>query len=133
VRQYFGLPGLQPGTVFLHMQLQPVITIAADGQTARGRWRAMAHIGQLERRSQLGEGVYENEYVREDGRWKIRSMHYYPNYLVNLKDGWLKPGEPLLPPFANLPPDRPPTVKYETYPGVFVPPFHYPNPVSGRE
>ena len=29
-------------------------------------------------------------------------------------------------------PDRPPTVAYDPYPGEFVPPFHYPNPVTGQ-
>lgn len=134
VRQYLSaLPGLAEGTVFLHFQMQPVITIAEDGKTANGRWRATAQIGQIGKRSQLGEGIYENAYVKEDGVWKISKMHYYQNYLVNFKDAWFKPGEPLLPPFENLPPDRPPTAKYSTYPGVFVAPFHYANPVSGRK
>jgi hypothetical protein len=35
-------------------------------------------------------------------------------------------------PEAALPPDRPPTVKYETYPTPGLVPYHYPNPVSGR-
>lgn len=133
IRQYLSsLPGLTPGTVFLHLQLQPVIHVAPDGRTAQGRWRSLVQIGQLGRRSQIGEGIYENAYVKEDGVWKISSLHFYNTYLVNHQDAWLKPGEPLLGPFPNLPPDRPPSVKYESYPGVFVPPFHYPNPVSGR-
>jgi hypothetical protein len=32
----------------------------------------------------------------------------------------------------NLDPDAPPTVKYGAFPEVFVPPYHYKNPVSGR-
>jgi hypothetical protein len=133
IRQYLkSLPGLMPGTVFQHLQLQPVIDIAADGMSAQGRWRALVQIGQLEKRSQIGEGIYENAYVKEDGKWKISRLHYYPNYLVNYLDAWLKPGEPVVGPFPNLPPDRPPTEHYESYPGVYIPSFHYSNPVSGR-
>jgi hypothetical protein len=133
VRQYLQtLPGLAYGTVFLHMQIQPVIDIAADGRTANGRWRQLSQIGQLGKRSQIGEGIYENAYVKEDGVWKISKLHYYTTYLVNFKDAWFKPGEPLLGPFPDLPPDRPPSQNYPVYPGVYVPPFHYKNPVSGR-
>ena len=134
IRQYLrSLPGLAYGTVFLHLQLQPVITVAADGLHAQGRWRALVQIGQLGKRSQVGEGIYENAYVKDNGVWKISKLHFYNTYLVNYADAWLKPGEPLLGPFPNLPPDRPQSEKYESYPGVYVPPFHYPNPVSGRK
>ena len=30
------------------------------------------------------------------------------------------------------PPDAPPSHRYETYPGTFVPPYHYPHPVTGE-
>ena len=134
IRQYYhALPPLTEGTLFLHLQMQPVITIAPDGLTARGRWREMAQIGQVGKRSEVGEGIYENAYVKQDGIWKISSLHYYTNYIVDTKDGWLKAGQRLLGPLENLPPDRPPSTQYQTYPGVFIPPFHYRNPVSGRE
>jgi triacylglycerol lipase len=32
----------------------------------------------------------------------------------------------------GLPPDRPPTEVYAIYPSAHVPPFHYPNPVTGQ-
>ena len=35
-------------------------------------------------------------------------------------------------PPAELPPDAGPTATYDTYPAVFVAPFHYENPVTGN-
>lgn len=134
IRKYFKrLPGLMQGTVFLHWQLQPVITVSDDGMHAKGRWRATAQIGGLGKASQIGEGIYENEYVKEDGVWKISKLHYYTNYLVDYNAGWALPGEPVLGPFKDLPPDEPPTGDYKAYPTVSVPPYHYKNPVTGRE
>ncbi len=55
VRKYLqALPKLEFGCVFNHMQLQPVITLAADGDSARGRWRNFIQIGSLGREGALG-------------------------------------------------------------------------------
>ena len=83
-----------------------------------------------------GEGVYENEYVKEDGVWKIRKLHWYATFVAPYEGGWLnadarsrrRPTRM----GRGVTPDRPPSVSYEPYPGAFVPPFHYPNPVSGQ-
>jgi hypothetical protein len=133
IRAYMKrLPPLREGTLFNHMQLQPVIHIAEDGKTAQGRWRAFIQAGMVGRYAQWGEGTYENEYVREDGVWKIKKLHFYPTYYINFNEGWDKPGVPLFGAFKDFPPDAPPTEKYESYPGIYVPKYHYPNPVSGR-
>src|SRR3954463_2582104 len=71
VRQYmhrFGPP--EYGQLFNHMQLQPIINVAPDGLTAKGRWRAIIQVGFISKESRMGEGVYENEYVKEDAVWK---------------------------------------------------------------
>ena len=36
-------------------------------------------------------------------------------------------------PYPQLPPDGPQSVPYDPYPAAFVPPFHYANPVTGRQ
>ena len=127
------LPQLKEGLLFNHMILQPVIHIAPDGKTANVRCRAFVQVGMLNESATWGEGVYENEYVKEDGKWKISKLHFYPTYYNDFYKGWDKPGIPLFKPFDKLPPDLPPTEIYESYPGVYVPPYHYDNPVSGRK
>ncbi len=120
------------GRLLNHLQLQPVITIAPDGRTAKARWRWLAEIGDYHRRSLWSIGTYENEYVRQDGVWKIESLHAYFRMTTPYAEGWAKAAVPNTHPERDLPPDRPPTVIYESYPAPFIPPYDYPNPVTGR-
>lgn len=133
VRQYmhrFGPP--QYGQLFNHMQLQPVIHVAEDGRTAKARLRALIQVGVLGKECLWGEGTYENEYVREDGVWKISKLHFYQVFYADHEKGWHREPRPLVPQYPDFPPDRPPTEDYKVYPEFYVPPYHYRNPVSGR-
>jgi hypothetical protein len=133
VRAYLhALPKLEYGTVFNHMQLQPVIHIADDGMSAKGRWRVFIQIGWLGREARWGEGTYENDYVREDDVWKIAKLHMFTTYYVEFDKGWNHGGVPLAPPLPGMEPDRQTTVDYGCFPDIFVPPYHYANPVTGR-
>ena len=132
VRAYLHqLPKLERGRLFNHMQLQPVITIAEDGETAEGRWRTIMEValGETELR---GEGTYENRYRREDGAWKIARLHAFITYYVKAGSGWREGAVPMAGELPDFPPDAPQTVDYASFPEIFVPPFHYPNPATGR-
>ena len=138
IREYFevlgeGRNGLKPGQLNEHMQLMPVVTVAPDGTTARGRWRDIIMAGQLGEYAVWGEGPFENEYVKEDGVWKISKLHWFQTMLVPFEGGWHQNedyngarwvGE-------RLPPDEPASFEYEPWPGTFLPPFHFDNPVLG--
>jgi len=60
-----GQLGLADGRIYPHISMQPVVTLAADGQSGKGRWHIMAMLGGYERSASWAGGVYENEYVRE--------------------------------------------------------------------
>lgn len=133
VRAYLHkLPNLTYGTVFNHIQLQPMVSVNPDGKTANGRWRAFMQVGQLHKRAQWGDAVYENEYVKEGGVWKIKKLHAYFTYYVPFTKGWDQGGDPPPAAIPGLPPDEPPTETYKLYPDVYVPPYHYKNPVTGK-
>ncbi len=124
--------GLAHGLLMNHMQLQPIITVAPDGNTAKGRWRFLAEVGEYQKSSRWGEGTYENEYVKQGGVWKIKTLHAYFRTYTDYAAGWARSAVPNTRPEKDLPPDLPPTVKYDTYPATFIPPYHYPNPVTGK-
>jgi hypothetical protein len=132
-----GEQGPLEGELYEHFQLQPVITLADDGRTAQGRWRALLMLGRFGAGSggQWGDGVYENEYVKENGVWKIRRLHWYARFIAPYEGGWQHASREAVEAYSRgrgVEPDRPPTVAYEPYPGTFVPPPHYANPVTGR-
>ncbi len=122
-------PGLAYGQLNERLQLQPVIHLSADGLHAWGRWRELALLGQFHERAAWGSGIYENEYAKRDGLWRIVRLHYYPNFVAPYEGGWahLKPvrGDWVTDVGKAFPADRPPTERYLPFPNRFTPPFHY--------
>jgi hypothetical protein len=132
-----GKQGPLEGVLNEHFQLQPIVTIAPDGQSAKARWRALLMTGVYGSGSggNWGEGTYENEYVKQNGVWKIRKLHWYTTFVAPYEGGWLNVSKKAVDDYAlgrGVMPDRPPSEAYESYPGVYVPPFHYKNPVTGQ-
>jgi hypothetical protein len=133
IREFLGLNGPetpQPKRLFDHMQLQPIVHVAADGNTAQGRWHVFAQEAVHGEYANWGLGVLENEYVKEAGVWKIRREHFFTTMYTPYEAGWGKTAIPNAGPSADLPPDRPPSVEYQAYPAAFVVPFHYDHPVT---
>ena len=127
-----GEIGLKPGGLFNHMILQGIVDVDAGGKTAKARWRAFVQIASYQKFALWSEGTYENTYVKEDGVWKIRGMHFYSTYYTPFDQGWAKFSMPNNGPSKTCPPAAPQSVQYDVFPGHYVPPFHYPNPVTGR-
>jgi hypothetical protein len=80
-----------------------------------------------------GDSVCEEEYIKENGVWKIHKDHVYTTFFGFYDTGWLRNTWPAPKPSDKIPPDRPPTEKYEAYPDVYIPAYHYRHPVTGAE
>jgi len=126
-----GPEGLGQGYLNNHMQLQAVITVAPDGNTATGRWQGMVMLAEPGANGIWGVGIYENKYAKDDGVWKIASLHFYPTAFTDYDKGWAQSMLPMKGQSALFPPDKPPTEVYRALPGNYIPPFSYKHPVTG--
>ena len=124
--------GVQTGNLRNHIQVQPVIHISADGKRAWSRHRAISQLGGYGAASFLSGGVYENEYVKEDGVWKIQRDQVFTTFFTTYPDGWFTGLGPAAAVSPEFPPDLPPSVNYQALPEVYIPAFHYRHPVTGR-
>ena len=123
---------------YLHvlMQVSGVVDVDPGGETAKGRWYGFgcfAFDTDNGVKPLWGNGVYENEYIREKGKWKIKKLYYSRIFMSPYEDGWVKT------PVANLRrpkltqriSDRPSTT-YKPYPSGYLLPYHYKHPITGK-
>jgi len=140
---YMGVLGKEGKVDFEHrprgwmayaLQLQDVISLDPDGKTARGRWYVFMMVTNFQTmipRAEWGFGVYENKYVKEDGKWKFKKLHFNRNFITSYDgEGWVKDHD-VARMTEVVAPDAPPTA-YHPYPSGYVLPFHFKNPVTGQ-
>jgi hypothetical protein len=129
-----------------HFLMQDVITVAADGQSAKMRGRALLVLGSHESREnappQLPQqvyeaGLYENDYVLEDGVWKIARLEYALQWQALYDKGWAHTATdlpPQVPPFPESPvgPDYLIDTTRKVWPERSAMDMHFANPVTGK-
>jgi hypothetical protein len=123
--------GLRAGEINDYILMQPYVTVAGDGASAKARGVYLGMTGEVGAGAQWREGIYENEYVRDGAVWKIAKLHLYPRLITDYDKGWAADAQPVNGPSETYPPDRPPTSAYESYPKFMIPPFHFRHPVTG--
>jgi len=141
IRRYFaGEKARSTNPELLHqiMQLSGVVDIAKDGKTAAGRWYGFGvnalptGNGVLQT---LTSGIYTVEYIKEDGKWRIHRLMWNPYIMAPPAEGWVSAervdaaagGERSKPPR----PDKARDIN-SRYPSGYIPPFHYPHPITGK-
>ena len=138
-----GRPGPVDGFLLDHFQMQDIISVADDGRTARGRFRALLAGGSHDSWDEKPEGlprqfweagVYENDYVLEDGVWKIRRLDYRVQWQADYEAGWAHQEAHLQPASTTFPenplgPDELLDVKRPMWPKRAHVEFHYAHPV----
>ena len=125
---------------FLHqvMQLSGIVDVNPDGQKAKGRWYGFGAIAMPRGggvRQSFMSGIYDMEYVKEDGKWKIKELRWNLIYSAPPGEGWVKPErvaavDPNFK-FDSPAPDAPRTF-IPQYPSGYITPFHYKHPVTGK-
>jgi hypothetical protein len=124
----FGAIGPKEGSLIDHQQFQCLPTVHDDGVTAEARCIAFVMSS-----GGWGHVYYEDDYVKENGVWKMKKLHGPFNMYSGYKLGWVDQVIVNTFPEKFLPwPDLPPTIIYLTYPSYYIEPFHYPNPVTGK-
>ena len=152
-RRFFGNINKNKDPEFMHqmMQISGIVNIETDGNKAKGRWwgfGAMAiPASSIDRKGEgieqsISCGIYEMEYIKEDGVWKILKMKWVPVYSGSLEEGWVKPerlskkrrkrdiAESYPESWAQ---DGPPAGIQYTYPSGYILPFHYTHPVTKKK
>jgi len=134
---YPEYPGLKkaPGE-YLHimMPIAGIVHLGPDGKTAKGRWYgfflgAQRKVGVL--RSMIACGIWENDFVKEDGIWKIKKIFWNDIISSPLEEGWVKTPALLNPKHKDAHAPGPDT-HFLMYPSGYIFPYHYKNPVTGK-
>lgn len=89
--------GLAPGALHTEFIEDPLINLSADGTSAKSRWMGLLMSGDGKGQSRIEGGIYENEYVLEQGSWKLSKLNFSPQYEGNYEDGWANVGNKPLP------------------------------------
>lgn len=148
IQQLFnqGREGADDGFLFDHIQMQDVITVADDRKTAKGRFRGVLLGGSHDIREYRPEGlsqqfmesgIYENDYVCEDGVWKIKRLDYVLQWQADYETGWAHTDAHLQPaqityPENPLGPDYLTGESRKTWPYRQDMPVHYAHPVIAK-
>ena len=127
-----GPAGLRPGQLNDHVQIEPVVTVAPDGLTAKARLIEIGMLGGGGEPGRLVQNIQENDYVQRGGVWMIKAVHSYTILVSDSDLGWAKSALPAPAPSTVFPPDRPPSVVYAAYPAVYTPPLSFTNPSTGK-
>ncbi|GLI76778.1 hypothetical protein PoHVEF18_005056 [Penicillium ochrochloron] len=141
-----GRNGPIDGWLLDHLMAQDIIDFDPNTGRAKARVRALMSAGTHESistdfpggyRQWWEGGVYENEYILENGMWKILRLRYYPFWHGSFESGW-KEAKNFVPLFKEQFPADPlgPDELLEDFslwPDTRVVPFHYNHPITDEE
>ncbi|HWW63846.1 MAG TPA: nuclear transport factor 2 family protein [Sphingomonadaceae bacterium] len=83
-----GKDGLAPDRLNIQLFLSPVITVAADGRTAKGRWHQVSMTGRKSASAEWAGGIHENDYILTPEGWRIAAIHFHRQFAGPYATGW---------------------------------------------
>lgn len=131
------------GFLLDHPQMQDIVTISECGTHAHGRFRSMMQAGLHMQaggntRQWWEGGVYENQYVKVDGKWRIKRLNYRCAFHATFENGWAYTKPNFVPFYSEKDlypgnPQGPDSIDATavSWPEVDVVDFHYPHPITG--
>ena len=126
-----GSKKYEPWVAFRIQMMGGVVDVDPGGKAAKGRWQTWLSeampVGGLPRQQWL-HGYYENEFVKENGKWFFRKLHWNVTFYTSFEAGWVR--IPLLGLLTMEAADAPPTA-FNPYPSGYRVPYHYPHPITG--
>lgn len=146
IKRYF-LKMKEKPPAFLHQVRMdtPFISVAPDGMTAKGRWYGDGTVAFRPLNNEIDpiymNVVYEMEYIREDGVWKIFTLAFQMLYAFQPSkqipasekgsNAEIPDEDSFDPAEMKLSPDE--WAEFDTqYPSGYILPFHFMHPVTGR-
>jgi hypothetical protein len=143
IRRYFDRHQEEPPD-FIHqvMQITPFVDVEPDGKTGHGRWYSWGCVAvpmpNGVRQFFMG-GIYECEYLKQDGKWKILKLKYSLTFSCDPTKGWVEPEKVAKidsnakREFNGPKPDIAPGGMDSRYPSGYIFPMHFKHPVTGKE
>jgi hypothetical protein len=140
-RLYHYIRDSFPSVEFLHqiMQLSGIVDISPDGNNAKGRWYGFGANALPIKGGKINpgwmNGVYEVDYIKQNGKWKIIKLRWCMTFRASWTESFVEKARR-----DDSPMDRPQNqnlgprgaAEETRYPSGFICPFHFTNPVSGR-
>lgn len=88
----YNIPNYE-GILLLHYLTNPAIEVAGDGKTARGLWwspgiETIKPTEDADPESAWCFGAYANDFIKENGVWKIWHMRWFSTIKCPHREGW---------------------------------------------
>jgi hypothetical protein len=140
-RLYHYIGDSFPSSEFLHqlMQLSGIVHVNPDGITANGRWYGFGANALPLKGGKINpgwmNGVYETEYLKQNGIWKIRKLRWSMTFRASWTESFVEPSrrdDSVMDRAENRDLQISDKAEETRYPSGFICPFHFENPVSGR-
>src|SRR5690606_13444826 len=115
------------------VQFDVTVTIAPGGNEAWARGIELGMLGEADQEKGWWEiATFSNRFIKQDGVWKLRELRRFPQMKTDIFLGWGKSRIVDPAPTGGAAPDAAVPLADSVAPGLAMPAFLAPNPVTGQ-